>query len=441
MNDGTMNDGTIHDAAVDDSVAVSPEDVHMEDANATDDAEVLARSPASPIARSPASPIEAYERHIPGLFEPAGCALVGHRGDGMNRCSGAGVRENTVASFVAADANGATWCEFDVQCTRDGVPVLWHDEKVLVRRGRGPLRGTSVRSLSSEEFLALSRDAAATAAAAAAGDPAAMEAVEGAVPLTDDAVEDPNARELVFYREFPVGYGARSAPEPEPWVMSREAPTATLEEIFRDAPRRLGFCVELKFDEGDDRGAEAKRAELLAVLALCAAHPDRRVLFSSFDPDAALGMRRLQSRYPVMLITNCRPGHADPRRDSLEAAIRVAVEGKLCGLMVNVRALGDRPDAAEEVRARGLLLGTYGKENDVLALAAEQVRCGVSLVCTDSVAELERDGHFRAPPIVGHASLSPAERFEAVVSSPWYVGARGGRNDAASAGRRETATA
>ena len=223
--------------------------------------------------------------------------------------------------------------------------------------------------------------------------------------------------------------------------MSREAPAATLEEIFRDAPRRLGFCVELKFDEGDDRGAEAKRAELRAVLALCAAHPDRRVLFSSFDPDAALGMRRLQSRYPVMLITNCRPGHADPRRDSLEAAIRVAVEGKLCGLMVNVRALGDRPDAAEEVRARGLLLGTYGKENDVLALAAEQVRRGVSLVCTDSVAELERDGHFRAPPIVGHASLSPAERFEAVVSSPWYVGARGGRNDAASAGRRETATA
>ena len=416
------------------AVAFSPEDVHMEDANAMDDSEdIVDASVAVPAA---------YEYHLPGLFEPAGCALVGHRGDGMNRRSGAGVRENTVASFVAADANGATWCEFDVQCTRDGVPVLWHDEKVLVRRGRGPLRATSVRSLTSEEFRALSRDAMATAAAAAAGDPAAVEAVEGAVPLSDDAVEDPNAREVVFYRKFPVGYGARSAPDPEPWVMSREAPVPTLEEIFRDAPRRLGFCMELKFDEGDDRGAEAKEAELRAVLALCAAHPDRRVLFSSFDPDVALGMRRLQTRYPVMMITNCRPGHADPRRNSLDAAIRVATEGGLCGLMVNVLALGDRPEAAEEVRAHGLLLGTYGKENDNLALAAEQVRRGVCLVCTDSVAELERDGHFRARPNVGHASLSPAERFEAVLSSRWYVGARGGRSRAAPAGgQRKTVTA
>lgn len=223
--------------------------------------------------------------------------------------------------------------------------------------------------------------------------------------------------------------------------MSREAPAPTLEEIFRDAPRRLGFCMELKFDEGDDRGAEAKEAELRAVLALCAAHPDRRVLFSSFDPDAALGMRRLQTRYPVMMITNCRPGHADPRRNSLDAAIRVATEGGLCGLMVNVLALRDRPEAAEEVRAHGLLLGTYGKENDNLELVAEQVRRGVCLVCTDSVAELERDGHFRAPPNVGHASLSPAERFEAVLSSRWYVGARGGRSRAAPAGRQKTATA
>jgi glycerophosphodiester phosphodiesterase len=34
-------------------------------------------------------------------------------------------RENTTGSFLAAAATGASFVEFDVQVTRDGVPVLW----------------------------------------------------------------------------------------------------------------------------------------------------------------------------------------------------------------------------------------------------------------------------------------------------------------------------
>jgi hypothetical protein len=35
----------------------------------------------------------------------------------MNNSSGRGIRENTVASFIAAHDSGAGWCEFDVQVT------------------------------------------------------------------------------------------------------------------------------------------------------------------------------------------------------------------------------------------------------------------------------------------------------------------------------------
>ncbi|MFE2323940.1 glycerophosphodiester phosphodiesterase [Streptomyces sp. NPDC059385] len=47
---------------------------------------------------------------------------VGHRGDPYR------VRENTLASIRSAFARGADAVEIDVRLTRDGVPVLLHDE-------------------------------------------------------------------------------------------------------------------------------------------------------------------------------------------------------------------------------------------------------------------------------------------------------------------------
>ncbi|MFE5805042.1 glycerophosphodiester phosphodiesterase [Streptomyces sp. NPDC056491] len=50
---------------------------------------------------------------------------VGHRGDPYR------VRENTLASIRSAFARGADAVEIDVRLTRDGVPVLLHDETLL----------------------------------------------------------------------------------------------------------------------------------------------------------------------------------------------------------------------------------------------------------------------------------------------------------------------
>ncbi|MFD8142764.1 glycerophosphodiester phosphodiesterase [Streptomyces sp. NPDC059708] len=50
---------------------------------------------------------------------------VGHRGDPYR------VRENTLPSIGSAFARGADAVEVDVRLTRDGVPVLLHDETLL----------------------------------------------------------------------------------------------------------------------------------------------------------------------------------------------------------------------------------------------------------------------------------------------------------------------
>lgn len=53
---------------------------------------------------------------------PASVTVVGHRGDPYR------VRENTLGSIASAIGRGADAVEIDVRLTKDGVPVLLHDD-------------------------------------------------------------------------------------------------------------------------------------------------------------------------------------------------------------------------------------------------------------------------------------------------------------------------
>jgi glycerophosphoryl diester phosphodiesterase len=51
-------------------------------------------------------------------------SVIGHRG------AAAHAPENTLAGFRAAKALGCSWVEFDVRLTRDGMPVICHDDRL-----------------------------------------------------------------------------------------------------------------------------------------------------------------------------------------------------------------------------------------------------------------------------------------------------------------------
>jgi glycerophosphoryl diester phosphodiesterase len=55
--------------------------------------------------------------------------VVGHRG------AAAYAAENTLESFREAKRRGATWIELDVKVTRDGVPIIMHDESLARTTG------------------------------------------------------------------------------------------------------------------------------------------------------------------------------------------------------------------------------------------------------------------------------------------------------------------
>jgi glycerophosphodiester phosphodiesterase len=85
------------------------------------------------------------------------------------------------------------------------------------------------------------------------------------------------------------------------WDVRANDALCTLQEAFQGVDRRVGFNVELKFDDDAAYTEEELAGALRAVLQVVFDHADARpVLFSSFHPDAALLTRKLQDKHPVM---------------------------------------------------------------------------------------------------------------------------------------------
>lgn len=78
--------------------------------------------------------------------------VIGHRGLGKNMSNKKSLQlgENTVESFIAAASLGASYVEFDVQLTKDSVPVIYHDFLVAESGVDIPMH-----ALTAEQFLHL----------------------------------------------------------------------------------------------------------------------------------------------------------------------------------------------------------------------------------------------------------------------------------------------
>lgn len=76
-----------------------------------------------------------------GFWNEKSTEVVGHRGSGANSAARTNLQlgENTVQSFTSAAALGASAVEFDVQLTKDLVPVIYHDFLVMEAGGDNPI--------------------------------------------------------------------------------------------------------------------------------------------------------------------------------------------------------------------------------------------------------------------------------------------------------------
>lgn len=299
--------------------------------------------------------------------------VIGHRGLGKNIASTGSLQlgENTVPSFIAAANLGAQYVEFDVQLTKDHVPVIYHDFLVSETGIDAP-----VHALTLEQFLHINSDSA--------------RGVKDRRPADLGVRQRSNSVDI---RRPANGFGAEMLREhtdmEERMKHTRDfkqkgykgnsrgnfiqAPFATLEDLFRQIPENVGFNVELKYPmlhESEEHEMETFAVEInefcdTVLSKVYELAGDRHIILSSFNPDICLCMSFKQPSFPVMFLTDAGTAPvSDVRASSLQEAVRFASRWDLLGIVSAAEPLVLCPRLIKVVKQRGLVCVSYGMLNN-----------------------------------------------------------------------------
>ncbi|EFW99563.1 glycerophosphodiester phosphodiesterase gde1 [Grosmannia clavigera kw1407] len=296
--------------------------------------------------------------------------VIGHRGMGKNMTSNRSLQlgENTVPSFIAAANLGANYVEFDVQLTKDHIPVIYHDFLVSETGFDAP-----VHTLTLEQFLHINSGRirsgskgdghtnghGATNGSRTSGKAAgALASLLSTTPANKSAAAGESDGTTQGGVQLPesinggVGRGGRSRvggtyrPPRRAMSMSLsgtadertvleermkhtrdfkekgfkansrgnfiQAPFATLEELFNQVPASVGFNIEMKYPmlhESEEHEMDTYAVELnsfcdTVLTKVYELAGSRNLIFSSFNPDICLCLSFKQPNFPIMFLTD-----------------------------------------------------------------------------------------------------------------------------------------
>ncbi|XP_039045734.1 glycerophosphodiester phosphodiesterase GDPD2-like [Hibiscus syriacus] len=262
------------------------------------------------------------------------------------------IKENTILSFNSAAKFPIDFIEFDVQVTKDDCPVIFHDD-FLFSQENGTVYEKRITDMSLEEFLCFG--------------PQREAGKQGKSLLR-------KSRDGKILN----------------WNVQTDDSFCTLAEAFRKVDSSLGFNIELKFDDNIVYHHDRLTRVLQVILQVVSEYAkDRPIIFSSFHPDAAQLVRKLQNTYPVFFLTNGGTQvYYDVRRNSLEEAIKVCLEGGLQGIVSEIKGVFRNPGAVPKIKEANLSLLTYGKLNNVPEAVCMQHLMGIDGVIVDFVQEI-----------------------------------------------------
>lgn len=326
--------------------------------------------------------------------------VFGHRGLGKNLTTNKSLQlgENTIPSFIAAANLGANYVEFDVQLTKDHVPVIYHDFLVSETGIDAP-----VHTLTLEQFLHINPESRSRREAHETEMPAAVDKAHSRSPgprqrslsmgFAGDSSMHLDER-MKHTRDFKAkGFKANTRGN------FIQAPFATLEDLFKALPESVGFNIELKYPmlhESEEQEMDIYAVELnsfcdtvLAKVYDLVQH--RNIIFSSFNPDICLCLSFKQPSIPIMFLTDAGASPVgDIRASSLQEAIRFASRWNLLGIVSVARPLINSPRLVRVVKQSGLVCVSYGAQNNDPILVQRQVREGIDAVIVDNVLAIRK---------------------------------------------------
>lgn len=290
----------------------------------------------------------------PGPGWSFGNRIGGHRGNGQNKASWKFLQigENTLPSFQTAHNLGAAFVEFDVQVTKDRVPVIYHDFLVNETGTDAPMH-----TITYDQFRHLS-------------DMQCPSKANGrALDDTDMKISHMDA---IFSRmSHTTEYGMKNFKANTRSAFIQDHFT-TLKEALQTLPKDIPFNVEMKYPmllECHYWKMDPNYIELNlfidTILSTIYAHAgDRRILFSSFCPELCIAMSLKQRMYPVFFLNHGQAPLPDPRASGLQSAVHFARRWGLPGIVMESTAFVASPRLVEYVHSFGLKCATYGAQNN-----------------------------------------------------------------------------
>ena len=334
----------------------------------------------------------------------SGPMVIGHRGMGKNIAAKKSLQlgENTMQSFITAANLGASYVEFDVQLTKDHVPVIYHDFLVSETGIDAP-----VHALTLEQFLHVNESA--TPRPSRPGSPSRSH-VRGPLNSVHDArVHRSRANSLGASSEHPASGASERMKHTRDMKTkgfkgnSRGAfiqePFTTLEEMLRKLPSHISFNIEMKYPmlfetELEDMDAYAVELNSFVDTVLTMVFDlggKRDIIFSSFHPDICLLLSLKQPSIPVLFLTDAGVATVgDIRASSLQEAIRFASRWNLLGIVSAAEPFVMCPRLVRVVKESGLVCVSYGTLNNEPENVQKQVEQGIDAVIVDSVLAIRK---------------------------------------------------
>ncbi|EDO18598.1 hypothetical protein Kpol_1048p28 [Vanderwaltozyma polyspora DSM 70294] len=346
--------------------------------------------------------------------------VIGHRGLGKNYNTKKTLQlgENTVESFIAAASLGASYVEFDVQLTKDSVPVVYHDFLVAETGVDIPMH-----ELTLEQFLNLNncekhisgmnkkgrRNSIAELNSTHVSRPwenisSSMDHIRGYSHKTNEDGEvansknssskdfiDDRMRLTKTFKKYNFKGNTRG--------FSISSSFVTLEELFKKIPANVGFNIECKYpmvDEAEEEETGHVMTEMNhwidTVLKVIFDNANGRdIIFSSFHPDICVMLSLKQPSIPILFLTEGGTTKmADLRAASLQNAIRFARNWNLLGIVSAAKPILLAPRLVRVVKTSGLVCVTYGVENNEPENVVVEMNAGVDAVIVDSVLAVRK---------------------------------------------------
>ncbi|CAG9771741.1 unnamed protein product [Ceutorhynchus assimilis] len=289
---------------------------------------------------------------------------VGHRGSGssfknkIQNC--AEVRENTIASLKNAIDHGADFVEFDVQLSKDLVPIIYHDFHVCISMKKK-------KDIADQDMLE--------------------------IPLKELTLE-----QLRMLKVYHLTEGKTKNPRFFDDELEEHQPFPTLHQALEILNPHVGFNIEIKWTMKLADGSYELyhptdlNLYLDTILEVVMRYGgERRIIFSCFNPDICQVIRLKQNKYPVMFLTvgesEIYPRYADPRCWSIKAATQYATMIEILGIVVHTEDLLRDPALVQLTKEENLVVFCWGDQNADPATIKFLKQIGLHGVIYDKIHE------------------------------------------------------